>query len=144
MTIQIQPQAMKEIHIRHPSDDPVAVIKRWQIMFCEGDHCAAMLLASFEEFHNLKVKCAFEHSCINPPEESFVQNEILSHCYTHKELEKRLFGFYSVEAIVKAVKFLEEKSVLSITRDPDPFYDFDKTLFHPEVCNTWLASYGNF
>jgi hypothetical protein len=47
---------MKSTCIHHPTKETLIIIKKWQLAFCDGDHCAAALLSFFEYWHNIKLE----------------------------------------------------------------------------------------
>lgn len=57
------------------------------------------------------------------------------------ELEQGVL-LYSRDAINCGLKILVDKKVISIHKNPNPKYSFDRTryfLFYPVVVNTWLV-----
>lgn len=72
------------------------------------------------------------------------QDESLLQFHSHNELIEGILAIYGRGAVIAANKLLEEKGAISVHRNPNPRYSFDKTnyyLFHPDVCNAWLVSY---
>ena len=119
---------MKSGCIRHPAGDPALVIHRWQLLFCDGDHCAAVLLSFFEREYEKALEVGDRSLLVGKP-------------YTEKELEDGILHFYSRKLIRKAIRLLEEKGAISVRRNPDPRLRFDRTryfVYHPEVVERWL------
>jgi hypothetical protein len=46
---------MKTSCISHPANERLVIIRKWQVDFCEGNHCAAAQLSFFEYWHNWKI-----------------------------------------------------------------------------------------
>ena len=136
---------MKTTCIRHPERNPLLLIRQWQVEFCDENYCAAALLSVFEFFHNYKIeqsdRARHENDIAERHGDPRNQNESQQQFYNYKELADRLLGLYAERTISEAIRFLAEKGVITIGRNPNQRYKFDKTnfyLFHPEVCNHWL------
>jgi len=136
---------MKSSCIQHPPREPLIVIRAWQIEFCRGSACAAALLSFFEYWHNVKLDkseqakklnaIAMQHGANPLHDESLVQ------FHTTEELERGIL-IYKKDTIRKALRLLEELGAITVMRNPDPRYAFDKTrhfIFHPEVLSKWIA-----
>ena len=139
---------MKTSCIAHPPNNPLIMIRQWQIEFCDGDHCAAALLSVFEFFHNMRLGSAARAEAMNDVAERYrderVQDESLLQFYSADELEAKLLGLYGRDRIRAARQRLQNLGVIDEGTNPNPRYAFDRTiwfLFHPEVCNEWLESY---
>ena len=46
---------MKSSIINHPENEPLIIIRRWQLVFCNGNEVAAALMSYFEYWHNIKL-----------------------------------------------------------------------------------------
>lgn len=131
--------------IPHPQKEQLAIIRKWQIEFCEGNVCAAALLSYYEYWHNIKLEMRIKNSKANDiaemHHETRAQDESLLQFHTLDELTEGILGIFSKSTIAKANKYLEEKEVISVYDNPNPRYKFDRTryvLFHPEVCIHWI------
>jgi hypothetical protein len=135
---------MKSSVISHPADEPLIIIRQWQLEFCLLNACAATLLSFFEYWHKIKAEGSRKFRKFNDIAETHGdprnQDESLLQWHTEKELEQGVL-IYKRDAINKAIDFLVSKEVITVTRNPNPRYKFDKTryfLFHPEVLIKWL------
>lgn len=134
--------------ISHPSDDRFIVLRKWALDFCDGDHCAAMLLAYFEGWHNYRLRNVEQgevrRQALASSSGLVSDNVDLWQWHTLKKIQTDLFGLFSRRRIIEARKILVAKKVLTESRNPNPRFRFDRTvhyLFHPEVCNRWLRLY---
>ena len=139
---------MKTSCITHPANEPLIIIRQWQVEFCNGNHCAAALLSFFEYWHNIKLEMAEKNRQANAVAEKHgdtgTQDTSLYQFHTATELEEGLVTLFRAESIRKARRNLVKLKVLTEHRNPNPRYAFDATihyLFHPEVCDTWLSTY---
>jgi|GEM_PF-4841130 len=137
---------MKTTCINHPKNEPILLIRWWQLVFCEGNYCAAALLSFFEYWHNIKLEMKRKNQQLNDIAEMHgderSQDETLIQFHTEGQLRFGILFLYSNKAIREALKLLEAKGVIETTSNPNPKYKFDKTkyfIFHPEVINEWLA-----
>jgi hypothetical protein len=140
---------MKTSCINHPSQEPLIIKHRWQIQACDGDGCAAGLLSLFEYWHNIKLRNQVKAQQINHIAEMHgddpTQDISLFQWHTAEELKASLFE-YNEKRIRVSLKILEVKGFISVHRNPNPKYAFDKTkyfLFHPAKVNEWLAERQN-
>jgi hypothetical protein len=118
------------------------VVRAWQIDFCDGNHCAALLLSFFASWHDWKLKNDQYYSRTNDIAEMhgdgrpYNQNAYLF--FSTEELIEKCLGLYGKNAISAAIQLLVSLKVLSIHKNPNPRYKFDKTKyfrFYPSVCN---------
>ncbi|GEM_PF-6281394 len=138
---------MKTSCILHPKNEPMIIIRDWQIGFCAGNHCAAALLSFFEYWHNIKLEQRYKNKKANDIAEMHgdgrSQDESLLQFHTEEELEKGILIFKK-DKIRDGIKSLQEKGVITVTKNPNPKYTFDRTkffLFNPAVCSEWLKKY---
>lgn len=138
---------MKTSCIDHPGKDRLVIIRKWQLEFCEGDHCAAALLSFFEYWHSWKLETdAYNHKTNDIAEmhgEARLLSEDIFQYHSLKELSSGILELYGEKTIAKSLKFLEEKSVITIHDNPNPRFHYDKRqyfIFYPEICNEWLKS----
>jgi hypothetical protein len=135
---------MKNSVISHPEDEPLIIVRQWQLEFCLMNACAAALLSFFEYWHKIKLEGSRKFRKYNDIAEMHGdprnQDETLLQWHTEKELEQGVL-IYKRDAINKAIDFLVGKKAITVTRNPNPRYKFDKTRyfsFHPEVLIKWL------
>jgi len=139
---------MKSSCISHPNSEPLIIIRKWQIEFCEGNQCAAALLSFFEYWHNIKLeqshKAEQENTIQKLHGDPATQNESLIQFHTAEDLEAGVLIFKR-KAIADAINRLEKKGVILVMQNPNPRYKFDRTrhfLFKPEVIMEWLRATG--
>jgi hypothetical protein len=125
--------------INHPEKESVLVLHDWQIHFSEGNKVAAGLMSIFEYWHNVKIKLQLKKTV-----ESRHINDLMQF-HTEKELIKQLMNITTTPAnLRRAIKFLQQQGVITVHRNPNKRYGFDRTrhfLFHPDVVNKWLKTY---
>ncbi len=117
--------------IRHPENEPLIVIRQWQVALCEGNTCAAALLSFFEYWHSIKLEMRHKAQQANiiaqrHGEESH-QDESLIQFHTVEELERGLMGLYKADTIRKALKLLTDLGFIEQMDNPNQRYAFDKT-----------------
>ncbi len=137
---------MKSTCIQHPTNEPLLIIRQWQLDFCEGNHCAAALLSFFEYWHNIRLdmsqRAGPANAAAHPHGKPATQDESLLQFHSDEQLHAGLLGLYGTMKIREARRLLVTKGVLTEHLNPKPRYAFDRTihyLFHPEVVNIWLA-----
>jgi hypothetical protein len=144
---------MKTSCIHQPANEPLVIIRQWQIEFSDGNTTAAALLSFFEYWHNVKLDAAKQNQKANdvaaahgeqPSEETS-----LYQWHTEDDLAAGIMGIAkSPKTIAAALNILVEKGAISIHRNPSPRFKFDNTrhfLFYPDVVNSWLENRsGNF
>jgi hypothetical protein len=119
---------MRSSCIRHLENEPLIVIRRWQIEACDGDACAAALLSFFEYWHNIKLALRERE-----PEETLVQ------WHTEQQLARGIL-IYKERSIRKAITLLERKGFVRVVPHPKG-YKWDRTkhfIFRPETANEFL------
>jgi hypothetical protein len=125
--------------INHPEQEMLLILREWQIDYCEGNHIAAALLSILEYWHNIKYRKQQQK-----PIEQRSDNDLLQF-HTEKELISKMLTVTRTPAnLRKAIKYLEQKNAISVHRNPNKRYYFDRTrhfLLHPEVINKWLETY---
>jgi len=127
--------------IHHPEKDDLLILRTWQTNYCQGNRVAAGLLSIFEYWHNVK----YIKQCKKPAAKRHINDLLQFH--NEKELLSRLIHITKTPAVLRrAIKFLAEKKVITLYKNPNKRYSFDRTrhfLFHPDVLNTWLKTYRN-
>ncbi len=132
---------MKSSCISHPAKEPLIIIRKWQIEFCNGDRCAAALLSFFEYWHNVKLNIVEKHRD-DEDVPLYVRSTLQFH--TEKQLSDGLLGLYGEVSISKSIKLLEKKQVITVSRNPRPEFRFDRTrhfTFNPDIPNEYLKLY---
>ena len=138
---------MKSSCIAHPPNETLFIVREWQMAFCEGNECAAKLMSFFEYWHNIKLDMREKNKQANDTAEKHgdkrTQDEELVQFHTCEQLRNGMLNTYQEGAITKALNYLQEKGVISIFKNPNPRYHFDKTrhfIFNPDVANSFLRS----
>lgn len=134
--------------IRHPENEPLIVIRQWQVALCEGNTCAASLLSFFEYWHCIKLemrqKAQQANAIAQRHGDEGHQDESLVQFHTSEDLERGLMGLYKADTIRKAIKFLTERGFIEQIKNPNKHYAFDKTrhfLFRVEAVANALNDY---
>jgi len=105
--------------INHPTNEPILVLYKWQVDFCEGDRCAAALLSFFENQWNM----------LEDPDQWLTFIEF--------DFKIGTLLLCSGEKLRKALNLLQSKGVLEIKKASD---DSEQFRFKPEVVCKWLKS----
>jgi hypothetical protein len=136
---------MKSTCIQHPTNEPLLVIRQWQLDFCEGNHCAAALLSFFEYWHNLRLEISQRAKPANRNAQQHgkpaTQDESLLQFHSDEQLQAGLLNLYGTMKIRESRRLLITKGALTEHSNPKPRYAFDRTVyyhFHPEAVNAWL------
>lgn len=141
---------MKTTCINHPPNEPLLLIRQWQVEACDGDHCAAAILSFLEYWHNIKMEQATKSGQANDVAERHgdgrTQDESLTQWHTSAELEKGMLGLFATRKISEGVELLKAKGFIRVFRNPNPRYKFDATkhfVFEDGAVNEWINSrYG--
>jgi len=134
--------------ISHPEGERLILIRKWQLEACSKDACAAALLNLFEYWHNIKLEQksqakGYNHVATRHGENS-TQIETLLQWHKSEQLEESLLNIFNKRRIQAAIELLENLKFISVHRNPNPRYAFDKTrhfLFHPNEVRLWLKAY---
>ena len=135
---------MKSTCIQHPTNEPLLIIRRWQLDFCEDNHCAAALLSFFEYWHNLRLEINQRGTAnrnAQPHGNPAAQDENLLQFHSDEQLQAGLLNLYGTMKIRESRRLLIAKGALTEHSNPKPRYAFDRTVyyrFHPEAVNAWL------
>lgn len=141
---------MKNSCITYPERDPLVVIRKSQVEFCDGNVCAAALLSFFEYWHNVKLEMVPKAAALNVVAEAHgkegCHDDSLYQFHKMEELSNGMMGLYGRDTIKMARALLKEKGVITEHRNPTKRYKFDNTvyyLFHPETVCEWLSTRYN-
>lgn len=137
---------MKSSCIRHPEKTRYIQVYDWQIQFCQGNHCAALLLAFFINWHDWKLRHDQYYKRVNDIAEIHGDGRLHSEdaylFFSTEELITGCMGFYGKQAVNTGIDLLASLGVITIHKNPNPRYHFDKTRYfklYPTVCNRWIA-----
>ena len=141
---------MKNSCISYPEREPMVIIRKSQVEFCNGNLCAASLMSSFEYWHNIKLDMSPKNAQMNnialTNGQTACHDESLYQFHTMEELSAGIMGLYKRDTIIKARKILKELNILTEHRNPSDRYKFDNTvyyLFNPQVFMDWLFTRYN-
>ena len=136
---------MRTSCIIEPQNQPLIVLKQWQVDLCDGDKCAGLLLSFFIYWHDIKLKMRRKNEQANQIAEAHgdegVQDTSLLQFHTEEELERGIMGLFKRTKINQSIRLLEKKGFISIHSNPNPKYTFDRTryfLLHDDVVNEHL------
>lgn len=136
---------MRSSCIRHPENEPLIVIRRWQLEFCEGNLTAAAMLSYFEYWHNIKLELARKNQEVNQRLETLGYKERhdtgLLQFHSAKKISEGIFGIGGKTSVHAAKKFLISKGVISVHKKVDKRTGFDNQnhyLFHPKPLQTFI------
>lgn len=137
---------MKSSCIRHPENTRFIQLHDWQIKFCKGNHCAALLLSYFSAWHDWKIRHDQYYRQSNDIAEMHgdgrpnIEDAFLF--FTTEKLIDGCMGLYRKKAICEGLELLKALGVISVHKNPNPRYHFDKTKyfkFYPQICNQWIT-----
>lgn len=137
---------MREKSIARPACKlRLAIIHEWALEYCRGDACAAMLIAFFEYWHDIKLaqrgKGIHANKVAEKHGDEGTQDTSLYQYHTEQELEDGIMVFKR-KRIREAIKLLVRLDTIEIHKNPNPKYSFDQTryfLFKPTMINLFLA-----
>jgi hypothetical protein len=132
--------------IRHPENTRYIQLHEWQVRFCKGSHCAALILSYFIAWHDWKLRHDQYYRRSNDIAEVHGEgrpyNENAYLFFSTEQLIDGCMGLYGKKAISDGIEFLVSLNVISVHKNPNPRYHFDKTKyfkFYPKICNRWIA-----
>lgn len=138
---------MKSSCVQQPNNDRYIQVYEWQIAFCNQNHCAAFLLSNFIAWHDWKLNHDEYYLRANNIAELHgdgrPNNQNAYLFFTMGDLADGILNLYGKNAINTALQLLEDLKVISVHKNPNPRYHFDKTkyfMFYPEVCNEWIKT----
>lgn len=143
---------MKSSCIAHPANEPLVVIRLWQLQFCGGNTAAAALLSFFEYWHNIKLEMSSKNKKLikvaNDNGEEIELDISLYQWHTSNDLAVGIMSVVNGKAALKrALDILVKTGAISIHRNPNPRFKFDRTryfLFHPEVCIQYINDHRKY
>jgi hypothetical protein len=138
---------MRTSIINHPENEPLIIIRQWQSDFCDGNEVAAALMSFFEYWHNIKLDIQKQTEKANEVREKHGDNPLASSLYQWHTESELIAGIQRIaktgKTLSKGIDLLESKGAITVHKNPNPRYKFDKTrhfLFHPEPINEWLST----
>ena len=141
-------ETMRTSIVNHPENESLVIIRQWQLVFCDGNEVAAALMSFFEYWHNIKLDVKSQNEKANEVAANHGDEPMadikLYQWHTESDLISGIQRIAkSNKTLSKGIELLENKGVITIHKNPNPHYKFDKTrhfLFHPDVPNEWLNS----
>lgn len=131
---------IKPFNIYNPKKTRYIQLHEWMIRFCQGNLCAAMLLAIFYDWHRWKIKqeAYYGHSHTKANGDGRpISNEV--YCfYSDQELFDRLMGLYTFQDISSALNFLVSLNAISIHSNPNSQPHLGQTKYfkiYPLICS---------
>lgn len=122
-------------------------IYKWMLLLCEGNKCAAFLLANFIVWQNWKIRTDAYNKHLNDIAEQHGESRRLCEDVwlfkSYEGLSASILYLFGVKTIKEALKFLESKGIISIHSTPNKNHHYDKRnyfRFYPEVVNHWLKN----
>lgn len=132
---------MRSSCVSYPEREPLIIVRKSQIKICNGNKCAAALLSFFEYWHNIKLEQRQKNIAANDTaqkhDDARMQDESLYQFHTYDELINGVM-LYGRSAVIKGLAELESLGIISVHKNPNPKYTFDRTnfyLFHADVVN---------
>lgn len=136
---------MKSTCVHHPKSNRYIQVYEWQVRFCRQNHCAAFLLSHFIAWHDWKLTHDEYYNKANNIAELHgdgrPNNQNAYLFFTMNDLVDGILNLYGKNTINGALELLEELKVITVHKNPNPRYHFDKTkyfVFHSEACNEWI------
>jgi hypothetical protein len=136
--------------IRQPESSRFIQLHEWQVKFCQKNHCAAFLLSFFSSWHDWKIKHDEYYRRYNDIAEAHGDGrphaESAYLFFTMDDFINALMGLFGKKSISEGLDLLVSLNVISIHKNPNPRYCFDKTKyfkFYPAVCNQWLQNHDS-
>jgi hypothetical protein len=125
---------MKSSCISHKPNDPLIIVRESYIDICGGNRNAAIVLSYFEYWHNIKIGMVKKNQTLNNIAEKHGDqpdhDTTLFQWHTRQEIYDSCFGMVAINKIKEACSLLESKGFLSLHRNPNPKYSFDRTIFY--------------
>jgi hypothetical protein len=131
----------------HPKEEPLLVIRQWQVEACDGNVTAAALMSFFDYWHGIKTEAAKQNKKANEIAKSYGdlgnQSEDVLQWHTEQELVDGIMGISKRETVKKGLDLLQAKGFIKVLRNPNPRYKYDRTKYFylcSDVINEWLAT----
>lgn len=137
---------MRTSCIQHKPNDNLVMIRESYVK-AFGDFRIAALISFFEYWHTIKLDIVKKNKQYNDNAEKHGDDrkfdETLLQWHTYEEIHENLFGIIGINALPKYIKTLEDLEIISIHKNPNPRYAFDRTnyyLFNPEKVQEILTN----
>ena len=133
--------------IAEPTNQPLIILKQWQLDITGQDHCAAGLISFYQYWHEIKMDNLQQSKKYNQVKERHGETPDIElgllQFHTQEDLEKGLLGLFGITKIKESNKKLEKLGFISIHKNPSDRYKFDNTnyfLFHPKNVQNAISS----
>ena len=113
---------MRSSATNHPANEPLIVVRSWQLKATDGNHCAAMLLALFGAWHD------------EGPDR-------MKDC-TESALMEGILGFYKEKTLRSAIALLVGKGFISIPSVSTGMKTAKSFSYNVATVNSWIDSRG--
>jgi len=124
---------MKTSCISHIEKEPICIIRKSYVEICRGNVVAAALLSFFEYWHNVKLAIQEKNRATNDVCQMHgdprSQDEGLYQFHNNQELIDGILGVGKKVSIYKSIKELSDLKLISVHKNPNPRYKFDKTNY---------------
>lgn len=121
------------------------IIRQDDLEFLDYNHCAAAVMSVFRNSHKWKLETDARNKKANDVAEQHGDArwlpEDVSISFTIPELLERILHLFGRNAVMEALKLLEEKGVITIHSNPNQKYKYDQGRyfrFHPDAYAKWL------
>jgi hypothetical protein len=132
----------------HPAKQPLILVREWQVIACDNNPCAAMLLSFFEYWHSIKIDQSSKARHLNKVAQAHgdepTQDTSLLQFHSEAELQRGILGIYKKDKIRSSIKLLVEKRFISVHKNPNDRYKFDQTryfLLEEDNVRCWLEKH---
>ena len=136
---------LKTSCMSNPERQPLVILRKPQVEFCQGNQCAALVLSFLEYWHNWKLASDEFNKKSNDIAEMHGDHRSLSEdvyqYHTLAEISDGIMNLYGTKKISASIKLLESLGVISTHKNPNPKYRNDRTTYfrlYPEVYNNWI------
>lgn len=133
--------------LHRPANARFLLVFDFMVAICDGNECAAALLAFFAGWHDTKVKHREQAKTQNDLSVELgkqrTQSEELLQIHTEDDLERGVM-FFKRRSFPSGLRVLTDKGFVSIHHNPNPKFKFDRRRFfllHPAVVNRAIREY---
>lgn len=135
---------MKTSCIQNPPTESLIVIRQWQLE-ATGDPCSAAVLSFLTYWHDVKLLMRTRPGRIRKgAADSGVKDADLYQHHTSEQISAGLMDLYRRDSIRKALDKLVSLRFISVSKNPNPRFGFDRTkhfIVHPDAINRWIENY---
>jgi len=104
---------MRQASISHPKGSRFLLVRQDYLGICQGDHCQAALLATFEYWHEVRLAdLELKQSERDSRQQPATQSGDLGITRSRNELQRDLLGLYRKGSIIPALRGLQRRGFL--------------------------------